>query len=104
MSEFYQQVYAITKQIPRGRVTSYGRIAAIIGKPRGARVVGYALSAIPKETLSEIPWQRVINSRGMISFKGDTFRAQLQKKLLEDEGVVFDKFDKVDWSVYGWPD
>ena len=100
---FFQDVYNLVKKIPKGKVTSYGRIAGILGKPRAARAVGYALNALPKTELQNIPWQRVINSQGTISFKGDTFRAQLQKKLLEDEGIHFDMDDKIDFKTQGWP-
>ncbi len=98
---FYKEVYKIVSKIPKGRVTTYGNIAFILGKPRAARAVGYALNVLKKEE-TEIPWQRVINSQGMISFKGDIFRANLQRKLLEQEGIHFDKNDKIDLKKYGW--
>ena len=99
-SNFYEKVYSVTKKIPKGRVTTYGRIAVILGSPRAARAVGYALHLLNDE---KVPWQRVINSRGEISFKGQTVRYNLQKKLLESEGVVFDKAGKVDLKKQGWP-
>lgn len=98
---FYKQVYDLVCKIPKGKVTTYGNIAYILGKPRAARAVGYALNAL-KKTETHIPWQRVINSKGMISFKGDIFRANLQKKLLEEEGIEFDENDKIDLQKYGW--
>ncbi len=103
MNRFYKEVYRITSLIPYGKVTSYGRIAAIIGKPRSARIVGYALSSLSKDLEQSVPWQRVINSRGRISFKGDSYRAKLQRELLLSEGIVFDESGSVDWDVYGWP-
>jgi methylated-DNA-protein-cysteine methyltransferase-like protein len=103
MSNFYTNVYKITSQIPRGKVTSYGRIAAILGSPRAARAVGYALNSLKKDSLDTIPWQRVINSQGMISIKGDQIRASLQREILENEGIEFDKNDRIDWKKFGWP-
>lgn len=100
---FYEQVYKIVKKIPKGRVTSYGRIAVLTGKPRAARAVGYALNSLRKDQEQKVPWQRVINSQGKISFRGDARRVILQKKLLESEGVKFSKEEIVDWNLYGWP-
>ena len=70
---FYEQVYAVVRLIPAGKVTSYGRIAAMLGSPNAARAVGYALRAL-KDTGDEpehvdIPWQRVVNSQGRISIQ-----------------------------------
>ncbi|TGL62886.1 MGMT family protein [Leptospira sarikeiensis] len=101
---FYEQVYKIVKKIPKGKVTSYGRIAAIMGKPRAARAVGYALNSLKKGQEQKVPWQRVINSMGKISFRGDAPRAILQKKLLESEGIKFSREEVVDWKRFGWPD
>lgn len=100
---FYERVYSVTRKIPPGRITSYGRIAAILGSPRAARAVGYALNALKKESLSSVPWQRVINSKGKISFKGDTGRALLQRQLLESEGILFRADGSVDMKKFGWP-
>jgi methylated-DNA-protein-cysteine methyltransferase-like protein len=100
---FYVEVYKIVKKIPKGKVTTYGTIALLLGKPRAARAVGYALNALKKDAESQsIPWQRVINAQGQISFKGDTLRANFQKNLLLKEGIVFDTTDSVDFKKYGW--
>lgn len=79
-TSFFKEVYSLIKKVPKGKVTSYGRIAALLGKPRAARAVGYALNALPKGQEQKVPWQRVINSQGKISFRGDTSRSILQKK------------------------
>lgn len=94
----------MVKKVPKGKVTSYGRIAALLGKPRAARAVGYALNALSKGQEQKVPWQRVINSQGKISFRGDTGRSILQKKMLEDEGIKFDFTETIDLKVFGWPD
>jgi methylated-DNA-protein-cysteine methyltransferase-like protein len=99
---FYTKVYATVKKIPKGRVATYGQIANILGSPRAARAVGYALNALQKNDLQAVPWQRVINAKGEISFKGDTIRANLQRKLLEQEGIVFNVVAQIDLSRYGW--
>ncbi|TGM37992.1 MGMT family protein [Leptospira biflexa] len=100
---FYESVYAVVKKIPKGKVTTYGHIALLLGNPRAARAVGYALNSLKKDRESKIPWQRVINREGRISFKGDSFRADLQKKILQTEGVFFDLgSDQLDFDKYGW--
>ena len=100
MSSTYQQrIIALIKRIPRGRVATYGHLARLAGNPHGARQVVWALnSSWEKENL---PWHRVINSQGRISLKpGQGF--ELQKALLEDEGVCFDANDTVDLERYLW--
>lgn len=97
---FYEAVYRLVRKIPRGRVMTYGRIAAILGSPRAARAVGYAMRACGRE--SKVPWQRVINGKGQVSLRGDMEGALLQQRLLEGEGVRFDAADCVDLERYGW--
>ena len=91
---FHAQVYAIVRQVPRGHVTTYGDIATILGSPRVARHVGWALAGLG-EAAAEVPWHRVINSRGTISYKGDTLRAMQQEAMLLAEGVALDERGKV---------
>lgn len=100
---FYKKVYELVSKIPKGKVSSYGKIAVLLGNPRAARAVGYALNALKKTELQAIPWQRVINSKGRISFKGDTIRANLQRKILESEGIVFHSDGQIDFTLFGWP-
>ncbi|TGK11012.1 MGMT family protein [Leptospira stimsonii] len=102
-TSFFKEVYKLVKKVPKGKVTSYGRIAALLGKPRASRAVGYALNALSKTQEQKVPWQRVINSQGKISIRGDTGRSILQKKMLEDEGVKFSVSETVDFHLYGWP-
>lgn len=84
--------------IPVGKVATYGQIAALAGNPRGARQVVRVLhSSSRKEGL---PWHRVINSKGMISLSGEGY--DVQRSLLEGEGVVFDKNGKVSLKVFQW--
>jgi methylated-DNA-protein-cysteine methyltransferase-like protein len=99
----YAKVYAMVRRIPRGKVATYGQIAALIGMPRRARHVGYALSATPENV--KIPWHRVINSQGRISLRlrhWDTGSDDYQRILLEAEGVVFRLNGSVDLKRFQW--
>lgn len=95
----YEQIYEVVRQIPYGKVASYGQIARIVGTCT-ARMVGYAMSALNEK--KAVPWQRVINSQGKVSQHGDGYGTTLQRQLLMDEGVVFDQQGKVDFNQYGW--
>lgn len=96
---FYERVVKFIKSIPRGKVATYGQVADYAGNPRAAREVAYILhSSSDKEGL---PWQRVINSKGKISMKpGHGY--EMQKKMLEDEGIVFGEDDRVDFERFLW--
>jgi methylated-DNA-protein-cysteine methyltransferase-like protein len=87
-SESYRRIYAVVGRIPRGRVATYGQVAVLARLPRQARLVGYALSALPAET--QLPWHRVVNAKGQVSVRGDgAGREALQAQLLRREGVRF---------------
>jgi len=92
-----RDIYEVVMRIPHGRVASYGRIARMTGC--GARQVGYAMAAAPPN----IPWHRVINSKGEISARsgGGDGDARQRRKLL-CEGVVFDPQGRVDFDRFGW--
>lgn len=98
----YQRIWAVVRKIPRGKVATYGQIAALAGLPGHARQVGYALHALPEELAEEIPWQRVINAQGEISRRAEPGYEGLQRALLEAEGVVFTRSAKVDLKRFGW--
>ena len=100
-TEWTRQVYDAVRRIPRGKVASYGGVAAVLGKPRAARGVGTALKALTEDD-DDVPWWRVVNRLGMISPGGTPHRPQLQRKLLQKEGVRFGRGDAVDWRKYGW--
>jgi methylated-DNA-protein-cysteine methyltransferase-like protein len=103
---FYEQVYTVVRRIPRGKVTSYGRIAQMLGRPNAARAVGYALSALrdnrDNEEYANIPWHRVINSQGRISIKNREYSAQKQAALLREEGVVVSQELRIDLDEFLW--
>ncbi len=99
---FFRRVYALVRCIPRGKVASYGQIAALLGHPQAARTVGWALSALRGDEAAQVPWQRVINSAGRISISRADLSAELQRALLEAEGIEFDARGYVDWRRFGW--
>jgi methylated-DNA-protein-cysteine methyltransferase related protein len=107
-SNFFKQVYHVVQRIPPGKVTSYGRIAAMLGHPRAARAVGYALSNLKSAnsaapyTSSTVPWQRVINSQGRISIHHREATAQKQAQLLREERVTVSDNLRIDLSIYLW--
>ena len=98
----FEQIYRIVLRIPRGRVMTYGQIARLMDDRYSPRLVGWAMHATPQDG-RDIPWHRVINSKGGIS-TGRIIIAepQLQRYLLEAEGVVFDERGHCDLSVYQW--
>jgi methylated-DNA-protein-cysteine methyltransferase related protein len=94
----YEQIYSIIREIPPGKVASYGQVARILGGVT-ARMVGYAMAAL--RAGSDVPWQRVINSQGKISLRGST-GGILQRQILEEEGVEFSTQGRVDLVRFGW--
>ena len=94
-----EKIWQVVHQIPPGKVASYGQIARLAGLPGYARYVGYTMKMLPPDT--KLPWFRVINSQGRISFKPGTTQYLLQKSLLEKEGVVFVN-GKFSLNQYGW--
>lgn len=97
----YTRIYAMVKRIPSGQVTTYGRIAELVGGCT-ARMVGYAMAALKRGTDRDVPWQRVINAQGKISVHGDGIGNAMQRVLLEEEGVAFDERGRVDFDQFGW--
>lgn len=100
MQSVYKKINEIVRQIPRGRVSTYGRIAKMV--PRcTARMVGYAMAALNEE--SDVPWQRVINSQGRISPRSSGEHDLLQEQLLQAEGIQFNTKGQIDLNKYVWP-
>lgn len=94
-------IHRVVGRIPAGRVASYGQIAALAGRPRAARQVGYALHALAVD--SDVPWHRVVNAAGRISERGGPAAlAGLQRARLEAEGVTFDARGAIDLERFGW--
>lgn len=103
---FYDQVYAVVRRIPPGKVSSYGRIARMLGRPRAARAVGYALNALKDKQRDPdflpVPWQRVVNSAGRISTSNRELSANRQAELLRQEGVAVSPELLIDLDAYLW--
>ncbi len=105
--EFNHRVWELVRQIPAGKVATYGQIALLLAPPPGmdpksylafgARWVGGAMAACPQD----VPWQRVINSQGRVSLRPGVGGSH-QRELLEAEGVVFDERDRVDLKIFAW--
>ena len=93
-------IWKVVRRIPRGRVATYGQIAELAGLEGHARQVGYALHNLPDR--SDVPWHRVINSRGEISPRSAGDSHELQRMLLESEGVVFDVRGRVELKRHQW--
>jgi methylated-DNA-protein-cysteine methyltransferase-like protein len=101
--ELHQQIYDVVKRIPKGRVASYGQVALAAGLPGHARLAGYALFNLPRELWDKVPWQRVINAQGRVSYSEARHgHDHLQRELLEAEGVEFDQRGRVSFALYGW--
>ena len=95
-----EKVWGLVEVIPRGRVASYGQLATMLGQPKRARQVGFALHHTPEDRI--LPWHRVINGSGKISFSVNSEQYLLQKAMLEAEKVRFKENDRIDLKVYGW--
>jgi methylated-DNA-protein-cysteine methyltransferase-like protein len=96
----HEAVYSIVSLILEGRIATYGQVAALIGFPRHARQIGYALAAL--ENNSSVPWHRVINAKGMISSRGMNGCDDYQRLLLEEEGVIFNNNNCISLKQFQW--
>ena len=96
----YARIYAVVRRIPKGRVATYGQVAALAGLPRAARQVGYAMAALGPG--GRVPWQRVVNARGQVSARSEPGAAGIQRALLEREGVRFDAAGRIPLERFGW--
>ena len=94
----HSRIHKVVARIRRGRVATYGQIARLAGLARQARLVGYAMHALPAGT--RVPWQRVVNAQGAISLPGKS--AIRQRELLEREGVRFDARGRIDLDRFLW--
>jgi methylated-DNA-protein-cysteine methyltransferase-like protein len=100
-SNFFEKVYAIARQIPEGRITSYGAIAKCIGSPQSARMVGWAMNASHSQL--DVPAHRVVNRKGLLTGKHHFEGTNLMQQLLENEGVIvienqIQNFDEIFWD------
>ncbi len=100
MSARREPMLQVVKEIPRGRVATYGQIAELAGFEDQARQVGYALNALPEE--NDVPWHRVVNVRGEISPRSRGDSHELQRLLLDEEGIEFGPSGRIDLARYRW--
>ena len=98
---FHERVFAVVRQVPPGKVTTYGQVATLLGSPRVARQVGYAMAGAGRAA-EPVPWHRVINAQGAISDRGDFGRVQEQRALLEAEGIEFNDRGHIDLKRFRW--
>jgi methylated-DNA-protein-cysteine methyltransferase-like protein len=96
----YRRIYGVVRRIPRGCVATYGQVAHLAGLGEQARQVGYALHALDDD--SDVPWHRVVNARGAVSLRAESGFDQIQRLLLEGEGVLFDGRGRVCLETYRW--
>lgn len=97
---FFERVYILVRQIPYGRVTSYGAIAKALGTARSARMVGWALNA--SHNLEDVPAHRVVNRKGLLSGKHHFEGTNLMQQLLESEGIEVVNNQIVDFENHFW--
>ena len=100
-TNFFEKVYAIARQIPEGRITSYGAIAKCIGSPQSARMVGWAMNASHNQ--EDVPAHRVVNRKGLLTGKHHFEGSNLKQQLLENEGIVvienqIQNFEEIFWD------
>jgi methylated-DNA-protein-cysteine methyltransferase related protein len=95
-----QRIHDAARRIPRGKVATYGQVARLAGMPRHARQVGYAMHALTRA--DRVPWQRVVNARGEISPRAETHFMEIQRELLEREGVKFDGRGRILMKKFRW--
>jgi methylated-DNA-protein-cysteine methyltransferase-like protein len=94
----HDRIHSVVSRIPKGRIATYGQIAHLAGMPRQARLVGYALHALPADT--RVPWHRVVNAQGAISTPPRS--AARQRRLLEKEGIKFDSRARISLEAFQW--
>ena len=100
--KLYDLIYDIVRQVPLGKVATYGQVARIAGRC-SAQMVGFAMSALrSRPDDADVPWQRVINSQGRISPHGLGMGGSMQRILLEEEGVLFNSQGVIDLERFGW--
>ena len=98
-STIYERITDVIRQVPYGQVATYGQIALIVGDCT-PRMVGYCLASL--EFDSDVPWQRIINHKGMVSPRSTGHGSQLQRELLQEEGVAFNDQGRISFRKFGW--
>jgi methylated-DNA-protein-cysteine methyltransferase related protein len=97
---FFTRVYEAVRAIPKGRVATYGQVARLLGVPRGARAVGWALRALDARKERRVPWHRVVGATGRVSPR-EGAGPFLQRRKLQADGIVF-RAGRIDLRRHGW--
>jgi methylated-DNA-protein-cysteine methyltransferase-like protein len=100
--QMFALIWEAVRRVPRGSVATYGQIASMVGYPRHSRLVGRALGALPEH--SDVPWQRIVNASGDVSTRTAGDSHELQRLLLEAEGIAFTANGRIDLERYRWDD
>lgn len=100
MNDLYRRIYEIVATIPPGRVATYGQIAELVGNPRASRAVGWAMHSVPRDM--DVPCHRVVNRAGTLAHSGVFGGHEVQRAMLEAEGVVFLPGDRIDMRQCLW--
>lgn len=100
MEDFFKRVYSIVAKIPEGNVATYGQIARLLGEPRSARIVGWAMRAAPGDMY--LPCHRVVNRLGELAPEYAFGSKQLQRDILQSEGITFKKDGCIDLKKHLW--
>ena len=98
-NNLFERILAIIKQIPKGKIATYGQIATMVGI-QNPRLVGFALASQKEDT--EVPWFRVINSKGESSFPAESDGFKIQYSLLINEGIIFDDKNRINLKQFRW--
>lgn len=96
----FRTIYAVVARIPRGKVATYGQVARLAGLPGHARLVGFAMAALPDRT--PVPWHRVVNAAGKCSLRQDGVGHFVQRARLERERIRFDALDRIPLERFRW--
>lgn len=99
IAPLFDVIFEVVRSIPKGTVASYGQIAAVVGRC-SPLMVGFAMAALPFD--SDVPWHRVVNYQGRISSRGNGDGEQVQRILLEAEGILFDETGRIDLNRVRW--
>jgi methylated-DNA-protein-cysteine methyltransferase related protein len=97
---FFERVYAVARQIPYGKVTTYGAIAKVLGSARSARMVGWAMNAA--HNLEDVPAHRVVNRKGLLTGKHHFDGTNLMQQLLENEGIIVENNQIINFEEVFW--
>ena len=98
--ESHRRIRAVVDRVPAGKVATYGQVALLAGYPRSARLAGQAMKTLEPD--SDTPWHRVVNAQGRVSPRGEPVAEDIQRMMLEEEGVEIGPDGRIDLEIYRW--